>query len=318
MLKQKLKKDIKELLEIKHKTGSITETAKVYCAIHNIQYSDSIRRTVSKVLRHTKSHKKHSPAKILIFDIETAPLKSFIWSIWQNNIGLHMLQSDWFMLSWSAKWLFEEEVVSEVLTREEVLTEDDERITKGLYKLFEEADIVIAHNGKKFDIKRVNTRFLKHGLTPPSPYILIDTLLTLRSKFSLTSNKLDWVASEFFGYEGKIKTDFSLWERCSRGDKEALEEMKKYNEQDVLILEEVYLRIRPWIQPHPNVSLFIDTDKHACPSCGSENLSDAGTYCTYANEYDAHRCNDCGAISRKRSSNIPVNRKKTMLYSTPT
>ena len=42
-------------------------------------------------------------------------------------------------------------------------------------ELIDKADIVIAHNGDKFDLRKLNTRFLFHELGTPSSYQSIDT-----------------------------------------------------------------------------------------------------------------------------------------------
>lgn len=300
--------------------GNITKTAKKFCAENNIEYSDSMRRKASKVLDkggkvEVEITKPAHSMKTLILDIETAPLKSYVWGIWNVNLGhsLNMLESDWFILTWSAKWLFNPTVMSDKLTPEEVLKEDDKRISKSLWALLEEADVVIAHNGLKFDIKRINTRFLKNGLTPPMPYMVIDTLIHARRRFNITSNKLDYIG-KFLGLGEKLSTGgFDLWKRCMNGDAEALTEMEIYNIQDVKLLEDVYLTLLPYIKPHPNVSLFVAEDVHACPSCGSTNLKWEGQYATYANTYDAFRC-ECGSIGRSRTARP---KGKNITISTP-
>lgn len=299
--------------------GNITKTTKKFCKDKGIEYSDSLRRKASKVLDKGGKLPVEKPKhdmKILILDIETAPLKSYVWGIWNVNLGhsLGMLESDWFMLTWSAKWLFDTNVMSDKLTPKEVSKEDDKRICKSLWALLEEADVVIAHNAVKFDIKRINTRFLKNGLFPPMPYMVIDTLLHARRRFNITSNKLNYIG-KFLGIGEKIDTGgFELWRRCMEGDATALQEMETYNIQDVRLLEDVYLALLPYIKPHPNVALFIDEDIYVCPSCGSKDLKWEGTYATYANTYEAFRCVGCGSIGRSRTAN-PKN--KNMTISTP-
>lgn len=254
-------------------------------------------------------------AKILLFDIETAPLSSYIWGLWNQNIGhnLAMLKSDWYMLTWAAKWLFDDKVMSDKASSQEAIDEDDYRITKSLWELIEEADIVIAHNGKKFDIKRINTRFLKHDLPHPMPYELIDTLEHARRHLSVSSNKLDYLG-EFLKVGRKEETGgFDLWKRSVKGDEEALSKMENYNIGDVRLLEDVYLKMRRFIKPHPNMGLHIGEDVHACPTCASADLERGGKYKTSVAVYEAFRCNSCGSIGRSRKSNIS---RKNLLTST--
>jgi len=258
-------------------------------------------------------------AKILIIDIETAPIRAKVWDIWNQNINLEQIDNDWFILTWSAKWLFEKKVYSARLTGKEAIAQDDKRILKGIWELLNEADMTIAHNGDRFDTPRLNTRFIINRMHPPLPYQTIDTLKTIKRQFAFTSNKLDFV-NKVLNLERKQKHEgFPMWSKCYIGDEKALKEMEGYNIKDVRILEDTYLRLRPWIKPHPNVGLFI-LDEHAshCPSCGSADLRDEGKlYYTTANAYEQYRCNNCSAVGRKRVSAINVKQKRHLLLSVP-
>lgn len=255
-------------------------------------------------------------AKILILDIETAPIKAFVWNIWNVNVQLCQIESDWFCLTWAAKWLFDDKVYSGCVTPKEAVRQDDKRMIAGIWKLVNEADLVIAHNGEKFDMPKLNTRFLIHGLNPPLPYQQIDTLKHIRRNFGFTSNKLDYV-NQLLNLERKKETSFELWRGCYEGNKEALAQMLDYNIQDVRILENTYLRIRPWIKPHPNLGLFILDEKQSrCPCCGSADLKDEGkNYLTTANVYELLRCNNCGASARKRTSAITIKQRRHLTLS---
>lgn len=263
--------------------------------------------------------KVETSAKVLILDIETAPIRAYVWGIWNQNVSLNQIQSDWFCLTWAAKWLFEDKVYSGKLTPKEVLKQDDKRIIKGVWELLNEADIVIAHNGDKFDLPKLNARFIINDLHPPLPYQSIDTLKHIRRQFGFTSNKLDYV-NKLLNLERKTDTGgFELWERCMLGEQAALDEMEGYNINDVRILEETYLHIRPWIKPHPNMGLFIlDENQHRCPSCGSVDLVEVGKgYYTTVNIYASLRCNNCGATARKRVPEVTIKQRRYILQSSP-
>ena len=238
--------------------------------------------------------------KILLFDIETAPNLVYTWGLWDQNISLNQIVAPAYVICWAAKWLFGDTIMSDCLTEEEAQLEYDGRIMRSIWKLLDECDIVIAHNGDKFDLPWVNGRFLLHEMEPPSPYRSIDTLKAAK-RFYLTSRKLDYLGKEFVGYQ-KIKTDFDLWVGCMHGNQDSLNEMVRYNKQDVQLLEDVYLRFRPWIKSHPNMGLYYASDEERCSSCGSTALTDMGKmYYTDVNAYKAHRC-ECGAIVRVRHS----------------
>jgi len=182
--------------------------------------------------------------KVLLFDIETSPLSAFVFqkSVWRTNITDDQVISEWFMLCWSAKWLYDEEVITARLTGNEAKNEDDSRITKLLWKLLDDADIVIAHNGDGFDIPNMNTRFIINNLPPPSPFQTIDTKSVASKQFGFTHNGLNALA-KIFGFESKKDTDLDLWKRCVAGNEEALQYMQDYNIWDTQLLEKVYLKL---------------------------------------------------------------------------
>lgn len=286
---------------------------KTYLANHLISLygdfgrsADSVRRSVSHILEKAIQapkivYSQYTP-KILFLDIETAPIQSYVWSLWKQNVGLSQIISEWFMLCWSAKWIYSDKVLSGKLNQEELLDQNDKRICGDLWKLLDEADIIIAHNGDRFDIPKINTRFILNGYQRPSFYKTIDTLTVARKSFGFSSNKLDALAG-YFKLEHKISTDFGLWDRCVKGDEEAMEYMSKYCDRDVSLLEEVYIKLRPWIINHPNLGMYFDSKDLICPNCGSTHLKESHDYYTTVGRYKVYRCK-CGALSRVKKGDF--------------
>jgi len=257
--------------------------------------------------------------KVLLFDIETAPLSAYVFqkSIWRANITEEQVISEWFMLTWSAKWLYDGNVMTARLTGKEAIQEDDSRITKDFWKLLDECDIAIAHNGDGFDIPNMNTRFIVNNLPPPSPYKTIDTLLVARQQFGFTHNNLNALA-RIFGFEAKKDTDIELWKRCVRGEEKALTYMQEYNIGDTILLENVYLKLRPWIRNHPNIGLYIDSNETVCPNCGSSNITwlDNKFHYTGVSKFPLFVC-QCGAYGRGRTSIITKKTNPNLVVSLP-
>lgn len=267
--------------------------------------------TSARKLFHRNREAKTGP-EILLFDIETSPMKAYVWRRWKENISLDQTISEWFMICWSAKWVGNKEIYSDRLTRDEILEENDKRITGSLWKLLDEADIVVAHNGKRFDVPKMNSRFIIHGLPPCSPYKQVDTKEISAKIFGFSSNKLDALAT-YFGFPNKDETDFDLWKRCLEGDENALIYMEKYNKKDVQILEKVYIKLRPWATRHPNAGLYISSDKPVCPVCGSTHIEETpDNVYTHASRFKVYRCTDCGALARSRHNNF-INKKSLVL-----
>lgn len=253
--------------------------------------------------------------KVLLIDIETTPLQAHVWGTWKQRIGHEQIINDWFMLSWSAKWLFDSRVMGDVLKPEEALKKDDSRIAKSLWTLFDQCDVVIGHNINGFDLPKAQTRFLLNKLAPPSPFRVIDTLKVAQQNFRFGSNKLDYIGQLILN-DRKIKTEYQLWLRCLDGDEASLRYMLEYNKHDVLLLEEAYVFLRPYIKNHPNMAIYQEAIEPTCPTCGSVDIEECGHYSTSVNRYLAFRCKECGAICRSRKSDIPVKSKAAIMMPT--
>jgi hypothetical protein len=257
--------------------------------------------------------------KILLLDIETAPLSAFLWRLKTEYVSPSMLQnSNWWMLSWSAKWLFDSEMLNDVVTPKEALAEDDERISLSLWKLVDQADMIISHNGKNFDHKMMNMRWMMHGFSPPTPFKIIDTYQVAKGNFLFPSYKLDFIAREL-GVGKKVAHEgAAMWKKSTMGDPEALKNMVKYNDGDVFILEDIYLIFRPWIKNHPNIGVYTEKEVPVCSACGSSNLIEAGTYKTNISVFKNFRCTDCGSPhNRQRKSKLPLGVRKALVTGIP-
>ena len=263
--------------------------------------ADVVVEAKKKVRNSLTLKDQKSEVKILILDIETSPMQAYVWKRWRENISLDQTISEWFILCWSAKWLDSNETFGDVLTPEEVEKEDDMRICYSLWHALNDADIVIAHNGNRFDIPKINSRFIVNGFLPPAPYRQIDTLEVAKKTFGFSSNKLDAFAG-YFGIVHKDPTDFNLWKRCMNGDKAALSYMYNYNKKDVEILESVYMVLRPWIKNHPNIATITMAEDNVCPICGKKDLMELPNKFigTNVSQYQVYRCRDCRAVVRGR------------------
>ena len=276
-------------------------------------------RQARKKLGITKEHivkLVETGAKILLLDIETSPLCVLSWGLWEQNIRPEAILQDWHMLSWSAKWLFHDDVVGDVLVSEEAKSHDDSRITKSIWELMDSDDILFFHNGDRFDLKRLNTRFLFNGLSPVSHCRSVDTLKIAKESFNFSSNSLDYI-NQFLGLPQKEKTDFSLWKKAYFGESDALKKMLLYNKNDVEILEDLFLKMRPYIKNFPNMNLWSEESISVCPNCGSSEL-DWGIkpYYTFTGRYKGFRCLNCGAIGRSRFSDLDKDKRKRVVIGT--
>lgn len=229
--------------------------------------------------------------KVLLLDIETSPCLADVWGLWEQNIGLNQLRESTEMLSFAAKWLGVHGTgfwsVNNV---------GKEAMVQVAHELLDLADVVVHYNGRSFDVPHLNREFLLAGLKPPSPFRQIDLLLAIRKQFKFPSNKLAYV-SKALGLEGKVEHEgHELWVKCMAGDEDAWERMRKYNIQDVELLEDLYEHLQPWIPGHPSHGSF--TGEDVCPACGSANLAKQGHAYTQMSRFQRYRCSDCGKWSR--------------------
>lgn len=236
-------------------------------------------------------------ARIVLLDIETAPNLGWVWGKYdQNVIAFH---STTYILSFAYKVLSEAAITVRALPDYKNYSKDmenDKLLVQDLWSVLDEADIIVAHNGDAFDIKRSNARFVVHGLPPPSPFKTIDTLKIAKKHFKFESNKLDDLG-QYLGVGEKMShTGWKLWRGCMEGDPKSWERMKEYNVQDIQLLEGAYLRLRPWATTHPNLNLYgTGVNSLQCPSCSSDRIQKRGFSYAITQVRQRLHCKACGA-----------------------
>jgi hypothetical protein len=273
---------------------------------------------------YVKRHNEHQNAinsklpRALIFDIETSPMEFYGWRLWKQTVMPHQVIKDWGILSWSAKWLNEPEIMHQVVTPQEAIDRTEASIMQGLWDLIEEADFTITQNGKAFDHKKINTKFLQNGYGPPSPYQMVDTKIESAKHFSFSSNKLEYLCKCLKVEQLKNPQGFQLWVDCVHGSQEALDQMDRYCMQDIRATEDLYMELRPWIKSHPNMGVYVETDEPICPTCGCLDLTYPSNayYATMVSKFKAFRCDKCGAIGRLRTSDLTQDTRRYLTAST--
>lgn len=253
--------------------------------------------------------------RILVLDIETSPLTSYTWGTFDQDIPLNMIKQDWFILSWSAKWLGDPP--SKIMYMDQRNAKDitnDKKILEGIWKLMDEADFVLGQNSKKFDVKKLNARFILHGMKPPSSYRQIDTLVLAKKHFAFTSNKLEFLSDKLCTKYKKLQhgkfPGFSLWKACLAGNKEAWNEMKKYNCHDVLATEELYQKLVAW-EKDLNFEAYTDDLNHTC-TCGHKEFRNKGYAYTSSGKFNRYLCLKCGKETRGRANLLSKDKRKEM------
>jgi len=205
------------------------------------------------------------------------------------------------ILSVSWKDLYEPEVYCKALPDYKGYKKgvvDDEKLVKEIWEVLDKSDVVIGHHSDRFDLPKLNARFIYYGLTAPSAYKTVDTKKVASRYFKFDSNSLNNLAS-YLNLGAKAETGgFSLWDRCMQGDKEAWARMKEYNSQDVVLLERVYLILRPFMENHPHLGLLSGSESDSsCPTCQSTEVIKRGFSITRTGKRQRYQCTSCGSWS---------------------
>lgn len=180
--------------------------------------------------------------KTLVFDIEATNLAA--------NFGV--------ILCISYKWLDEKTVHTiriDQFKRFKTDPTNDIDVVRKFETVFNSADRVVAHYGKKFDKTFINTRRLIHGLPVLPNTKLIDTWRIAKDHLRLNSNRLETLISALGVKTQKTPLSGPVWVKAMAGDRKAISYVVEHCIADVKALEEVFLKLRPFITETENPTL---------------------------------------------------------------
>jgi hypothetical protein len=243
------------------------------------------------------SIKKREP-KILVWDVETSPVKAWIWRTGSKiNVSHDQIvdgqQTDIICICY--KWHGQNKVHS---LDWGVKKQDSSKMIEEFTKVVEQADIVLAHNGDRFDMKHFNTQRLLKGQPPIAWPTSEDTLKMVRKHFNFTSNRLDYLSRTLVG-GGKDRMTFRDWvDIVDYKSEKALKKMIKYCKKDVELLDKVFTKIKPYVDLKVNRSLIKNNNRLGCANCGSEETQKYGVITTRTGRYQKIKCKSCGHVYR--------------------
>jgi hypothetical protein len=252
--------------------------------------------------------------KILILDIETSLMEGYFFQPKTEYIRYEQVKKDWFVLSWAAKWRGSKEVFYEDQRHRRDVS-NDKPLLKGIWKLLDEADIIITKNGKRFDKKKLWARFAINGMGKPSSFQHIDVEKIMRSEFGFTYNSLEYAADNLCTKYKKLKSrvfqGIDLWIQCANKNQKAFQEMEKYNKHDVLATEELFEVLSPW-KESVNFSLYYPDEANVC-ICGSREFIKKGYALTETGRYQRYRCKNCKQERRGKDNTLSKEKRASML-----
>lgn len=240
---------------------------------------------------------------VLVLDIETAPALGYFWDYFDiRSIGQEQIVHNRYVISHGSMWWGQPDTF-EYHDQFGMGPENDKRLLKKLWPRLEKADIVITQNGQWFDSRRINARYMEHGIRPPAPYKHYDTYQLVRRVADLPSNKLEYIATKMNKKFKKLTHSdfpgFTLWKEWLKGNKKARKSMMIYNKHDVLSTDEFATNTMAWA-PESFPDFYAVSDRAMeCGRCGHEGqMEEVKASRGKAVARHQYRCPKCGGFQK--------------------
>jgi hypothetical protein len=226
--------------------------------------------------------------KICVFDIENSQSLGYFFDVYETSINHDDIVIPSYIFCISYSWWGEDRVYTlciQDFPRFKKDIHDDTEVLKEFSKVVEQADILVGHNIDRFDIKKINGRLFLKGLPPMPTVKTIDTLRIAKKYFRLDYNGLDAISKDL-GLSGKTENSKGLWRKCFEGDIKSLNQLAKYNKNDVRINKKVFEREMPFLK-------LVLSKEFVChnPVCGSREVILKGC----RDNKQRFICNKCGS-----------------------
>lgn len=297
MAHRKYPREVYEYIKVRCETSNnntqiAREIKKVFDHIFEDVELEAIRLIVSRYRIKSKEQdlRKKEPPKRLFWDIETSPLIGWFWRTGKQYVSHNQILEDKKIICISYKWQGEDEVHTIKWNKKQ----SDRDMIRKFIAILGECDEAIAHNGDRYDIKELRTRAIQEGLLMFPKYRTLDTLKKARKYFNFNSNKLDYIGEILTG-DGKMEHEgYQMWLDVMNGDKDAEARMISYCERDVVLLEDVFHILSPYIDHNTNHAIQVGGEKYDCPNCASKDVSLSHTDTTAMGYIKRHmKCHDC-------------------------
>ena len=237
--------------------------------------------------------------KILYYDIETSPLKAWVWGTGEQYISYNQLDKDfkmWGIICVTYCWNDGKPAKSIDWGYEE---QDTAKVVKEFDEIIKQADLTIGKNSDRFDTKMINACRMFAGLPglPQWTKYTDDLEKQMRRYFRMPSQSLDYISQQL-GLGGKIKMEMQDWidivEKNDKG-KTSLKKMIKYGLKDTEDTRFLWDKLSEHFDSKWNQSTFEGVKlicKHA--DCGSSDLKKDGTRVAGKTKYQHYTCKACG------------------------
>jgi uncharacterized protein YprB with RNaseH-like and TPR domain len=206
------------------------------------------------------------------------------------------------MLAFGYKWLGDKEThVLSLLDTNGVCTScgkveavSDKKLIKAVYPILASADMLISWYGKQYDIKFLNTRVLDAGLKPLPPTPHVDLYWAAKTHLKLSSNRLANVQDFLNLPTSKTPLTKRVWRQAQAGHVSSIKYIVEHCRRDVLVLEEAYERLKPYVRQHPMLGL-----RRSCAVCNGIRLQRRGKLSLRSGHFVRVQCQDCGRWDKR-------------------
>lgn len=234
--------------------------------------------------------------RILFFDTENAPNIAATWGVCDQNIRYSDLAYEWFFISGQWAWDDSKQINTVSLLDNDKLFKKDFRndyhVVKTLRDVISEADIVVGHNIVGHDLKKLSAKIIEHGLKPLVMPQIVDTY-TWSKRHGFTSRSLKNLCKKL-KLTQKLDHEPGLFLLAAMGDREAIKKIVKYGKGDIPTVRDLYYRLRPYADKHPNMNLYRGAGINCCPNCGSTEYKENGHRYSLTTKMKRYKCNSCG------------------------
>jgi DNA polymerase elongation subunit (family B) len=235
--------------------------------------------------------------KILYFDIETLPMLIPVFRLGDQKVTYDQILK--YPVVFCISWAWNDGKVQHTtfdMKKYDINKKDDDSdfvMIRDFCKLVEDADVLVGHNAKSFDIGVLASRVVKFRLPPIAPTLIDDTYISTKP-IKFVSHKLDSLA-DFLGYGHKSDhgKGMEYWIEVMMKNKPTLKKMVKYCDDDVKLLRKIHKHLQPYVKPVLTMSIF--TGEPLTCRCGSNNVEKRGYHRTTAGKLQRFQCRDCGA-----------------------
>lgn len=204
--------------------------------------------------------------KRLFFDLELSKSIFWAWGTGKQYLGYHQLLEPQKIISFHWNWEGSDKInhVHWGLNKQ-----CDKSVVKEIAKQFNKADEIIAHNGDKFDMKKLFGRAMFHKIELRPKYITRDTMKMVKSCASLPSYSLKFLCKHF---DLPLKLDSggsATWDEVQfKKSKEALDHLLYYGDGDIISLKALFYYIESYVPHKVNYAVLRGGERYECPNCG--------------------------------------------------